>query len=62
MLHRKYKIVQKHLYDRLNDLLKLDVAIPDMAQVLTEVREYIQIEVFMSKHLAMHAYNTTITT
>ena len=42
MLHRKNNIVQKHLYDRMNDLLKLDVAIPDMAEVLTEVRELIQ--------------------
>ena len=42
MLRRKNKIVQKHLYDRMNDLLKLDVAIPDMAEVLTEVREHIQ--------------------
>ena len=41
VLHRKNKIVQKHLYDHLNDLLKLDFAIPDMAQVLTEVCEYI---------------------
>ena len=48
MLHRKNKIVQKHLYDRLNDLLKLDVAIPDMAQVLTEVCEYTEIEVVIS--------------
>ena len=37
VLHRNNKIVQKHLYDRMNDLLQLDVAVPDMAEVLTEV-------------------------
>lgn len=39
MLHRKNKTVQAHLYDRMDDLLQLDVAIPDMAEVLTEVYE-----------------------
>jgi len=29
--------VQERLYDRMDDLLELDVAIPDMAEVLTEV-------------------------
>ena len=42
MLHRKNSIVQKRLYDNMDDLLQLDVAIPDMAEVLTEVREFIQ--------------------
>ena len=39
MLYRKNKIVQKHLYDRMDDLLELDVAVPDVAEVLTEVCE-----------------------
>lgn len=39
LLHRKNSVVQKHLYNRMNDLLQLDVAIPDMAEVLTEVCE-----------------------
>ena len=41
VLHRNNKIVQKHLYDRMDDLLQLNVAVPDMAEVLTEVCELI---------------------
>ena len=40
-IHRKNSIVQKRLYHNMDDLLQLDVAIPDMAEVLTEVREFI---------------------
>jgi len=39
VLYRKNKIVQKHLYDCMDDLLELDVAVPDVAEVLTEVCE-----------------------
>ena len=35
--HRKNKVVQNRLYDHMDDLLELDVAIPDVAEVLTEV-------------------------
>ena len=41
MVHRKNKIVQNHLYDRMDDLLELDVAIPDLGEMLTEVCESI---------------------
>ena len=34
--------VQERLFDRMDDLLELDVAIPDMAEVLTEVGHCIQ--------------------
>ena len=44
VLHRKNKTVQKHLYDRMDDLLQLTVAIPDLAEVLTEVCGSIQHE------------------
>lgn len=37
VLHRKNSVIQKRLFERMNDLLQLDVAIPDMAEVLTEV-------------------------
>ena len=43
VLCRKNKTVQEHLYDHMDDLLQLDVAVPDMAEVLTEVCKYIQL-------------------
>ena len=36
-LSRDYFTVQERLFDRMDDLLQLDVAIPEMADVLTEV-------------------------
>ena len=36
-LSRDNFTVQERLFDRMDDLLQLDVAIPEMADVLTEV-------------------------
>ena len=39
----------------MDDFLKLDAAIPDMAEVLTEVCEYIQYKLSCTTlHIAMH--------
>ena len=51
IIYRKNKIIQKRLYDNMDDLLQLDVAIPDMAEVLTEVCESIQYEPFIFQAL-----------
>ena len=57
VLCRKNKTVQKHLHDHMDDLLKLDVAIPDMAEVLTEVCEYIQYKLSCTTlHMAIATY------
>ena len=61
MVHRKNKIVQNHLYDRMDDLLELDVAIPELAEVLTEVRESICKEFIEVANVSMHiAYNRNL--
>ena len=38
-IHRRNEVVQKHIFNYINDLLRLNVAIPDMAEMLTEVCE-----------------------
>ena len=60
MLHRKNKTVQEHLYDHMDELLQLDVAIPDMAEVLTEVCEYIQYKVALYKLLCIYILNSSL--
>ncbi|XP_065909470.1 inositol 1,4,5-trisphosphate-gated calcium channel ITPR1-like [Dysidea avara] len=37
LLSRNNSVIQEHLFDHMDDLLQLDVAIPDMAGLLTEV-------------------------
>ena len=36
---RNNSVIQEHLFDHMDDLLQLDVAIPDMAGLLTEVSQ-----------------------
>ena len=38
-IYRRNKVVQKHIFNYIHDLLRLNAAIPDMAEMLTEVCE-----------------------
>ena len=60
-LSRDNFTVQERLFDRMDDLLQLDVAIPEMADVLTEVSVlcHLCVQLLYLAYTSMH--NTYIT-
>lgn len=51
---RNNTTVQERLFDRMDDLLQLDVAIPEMADLLSEVRCYLMITYYCSLNIEIN--------